>query len=161
MKPKPLVALNHLTVPVAMSSILSSVLWPRRRLQNTRLRAAVHTKTSPFDAIYGRYWPQLLLFSDFLVNFGHLESGFLHHHLDQGRPVGLRQGLVQRRLEARGRVDPSGGEAEALGDLGDVHWRVVEVHADRRVVAVEQLQAILEDLVTLVVGDHEDHRQLL
>ena len=85
----------------------------------------------------------------------------LHHHLDQRRAVGPGQRLVERGVEACRRVDALGGEAEAFGDLGDVHRRIVEVHADRRVVAVEQLQAVLEDLVALVVGDHEDHRQLL
>ena len=65
------------------------------------------------------------------------------HDLDEGGPIGPGQRLVERAVEAGRRVDPLGRDAEAAGDGGDVHRRIVEIHADRRVIAVKQFQADL------------------
>src|ERR1041384_2476603 len=60
------------------------------------------------------------------------------HHLDQARAVGLGERLLERGLEACRGVDALGGDAEALGQGAGVDGGVLEVHADRLVVAVEQ-----------------------
>src|SRR5262249_11859403 len=75
----------------------------------------------------------------------------LHHHLDQARAVGLGERLLERGFETRSAVDALGGDAEALGQRAGVDGGILEVHADRLVVAVEELQPVLEDLVAAIV----------
>src|SRR4029077_14432486 len=58
-------------------------------------------------------------------------------------------------------VDTRGPHAKAAGECGEVDGRIYEIHPDKALSAVEQLQPLLDDAVASIVEHDEDHRQLL
>src|SRR5215813_13583358 len=54
-----------------------------------------------------------------------------------------------------------GPHAKAAGECGEVDGRIYEIHPDKALSAVEQLQPLLDDAVATIVEHDEDHRQLL
>ena len=61
---------------------------------------------------------------------------------------------------APGSVMCSAGMPSDLASAGEVDLGIGEVHADEVVVAVEGLEALLDDAIAAVVGDHVGDRQL-
>src|SRR6516162_3351971 len=103
------------------------------------------------------HWPGAAPLRD--ITFSRLHAA-VDDHFEEHR-LARRQCVAISRAELIPCVDTMGPHAKAAGEGGEVDGRIYEIHPDKALGAVEQLQPLLDDAVASIVEHDEDHRQLL